>query len=524
MNKRSLVQYLVGIILLLLCSCSNDSAGSGSLTGNAFVSGVVQKDTTSSDSVFVAYLVPEEYLPNDEELEELIQVDTVNEKGEFTFVIDDTTLSYSVLVEGDQTGALLRGQSVQHLEGNTIKSLYKMRPYGAIKVLSDTGLIGTSDHIVIEGTNIKRDVNNVTAVSDSTMSFVVNRIPTSEYTDLYKEHEEDVDLFIDESFFVNPEDTVLVTNVTVKGVMTPFNSGLPSYAVYTISIDKSDRLWFGTQTGIIGIYNNYYWSYININSYGLYSSVLDVTFEQDSSMWCGTNVGVAHFNGYNFSYYNTKNSGLPANSVHGITIDEEGNRWFATFGGGVAKFTQDEKWIVYNTNNSDLPSDYILRVRSDDFGNVWAICNRGVALFNGEDWDVYNKATTNKISCDTVSASAFNGNESWFASVNGSIVLKDSYDEWHHFDHTNSPLLKDSPIFAMFIDSKKRLWAANSDGEIYIYKDRKWNVFNHETNECIPEKTGRMISIVEDKEGRIWVATEAAGVIEFSFEGTTLDE
>lgn len=510
MNREKKIKLLVFLILLLLVSCS-DMAGSGSSTGNAFVAGVIYPDTTFDDSTYVVHLVPENYLPYDEELGKLIQVDTIQRGEEFLFAVD-STITYNVHVESENTSALLRGQNTRLVRSKTIKSDYYMRPHGFVKIITDKDFDKSNESITIEGMAIAREIKSIAQESDSTKSFVISKLPSKEYSGLYITEDRESQIFVDESFHINPYDTAVVANISAKGVMTPFNSGLPSHSVYSIAIDQMDRIHFATKTGIIGIYNGSHWRYIDINYFGFFSAVLDVVFEEDSSMWCGTNVGLLHFDGAEIYHYSSYNSPLPNDRIHGMAIDEAGDRWFATMGGGVARLSKDMDWTIYNPENSELPSNYILRVRKDRKDSIWAICNHGVAKFNGEDWDVYNRSVNDVFSCDTISASAFDDENAWFASVDGSIVRRGP-DGWDRFDYTNSPL-KRSPIYAMYVDSRGKLWAANSHGEIYAYKNEEWIIYNC-YNSCVPANTGRMISIVEDKEGTLWVSTEYAGVIEF---------
>lgn len=514
MNKNNIIKLLLLLAVMLYVSCS-DTAGSGSSTGNAFVAGIVRPDSTSDDSVFIVSLVPENYLPYDKDLGELIQKDTIGPNEEFVFAIDSNYV-YNVHVEGEETSAFRRGQDTMLVRGKTIKDEYVMKPHGAIKIVTDTGFTKVDEVITFEGLHITREISDTVHESDSTISFIVKGIPESNYPGIFLTEDDESQIFVDESFYVSSNDTILVTNIKAKGVMTPINSGLPNSTVYTMAIDDWDRILFGTETGVIGIYDNFGWQYIDIRRYGIFSRIVDLVFDEDSSLWCSTELGLLHFNGGKIKYYHTQNSGLLSDRIYGIAIDSSGDRWFSTLGGGVTRLSSDDEWKTYTTDNSSIPSDMVLRIRMDKHDNVWAISNHGVAKFNGEDWDVYNKSVNSKFTCDTISALAFDEENAWFASVDGTIVRKNKYG-WSHYTRWNSPL-KGSPIYALYIDKRGILWAANSNGEIYAFKDGKWEVYNC-YNSCVPSDTGRMISIVEDNNGSLWVATEKAGVIEFAVQG-----
>lgn len=498
----------------MLTSCGS-MAGSGSSTGNAYVAGIVRPDSTSDDSTFIVTLVPEEYLPYDEDLEYLIQRDTVGPHEEFAFRVDSNRV-YNVHVEGKTTSALLRSQDTKLVRGKTIKNDYFMQRHGAIKIVTDTGFSKVNKSIAFEGMSIVRDIRDTTRESDSTISFIVNGIPPEYFSRLFILEDDESELFIENGFWVDPNDTVLVTNIIAKGVMNPLNSGLPNSTVRTIAIDESERILFGTESGVIGIYDDHYWQYIDIRRFGLFSRIVDLVFDADSSLWCGTEIGLLHFNGKIINYYNTQNSGLECDRIYGIAIDSSGNHWIATLEGGISRLSNENEWTTYNTENSSIPSDTVLRVRMDKYDNVWAITINGVVKFNGEDWDVYNSSVNDKFTCDSMTAFAFDDDDAWFASRDGTILRKNR-DGWSNFTPSNSPL-KGSPIYALYIAKDGILWAANSHGEIYAFKNGKWKVYNC-YNSCVPSETGRMISIVEDSNGSLWFATELKGVIEFAPDG-----
>jgi hypothetical protein len=69
--------------------------------------------------------------------------------------------------------------------------------------------------------------------------------------------------------------------------------------------------------------------------------------------------------------------------------------WFATADGGVSKFEQGA-WTVYRMDDG-LPSDDVRAVAIDKYNRVWAATARGVAYFDGQQWNVYSTLNTESI-------------------------------------------------------------------------------------------------------------------------------
>ncbi len=88
--------------------------------------------------------------------------------------------------------------------------------------------------------------------------------------------------------------------------------------------------------------------------------------------------------------FNTSNSSLPNNHVRDIAFDRKGYLWVATWGGGLAKFNQDDgEWKLYNQTNSGIPGSRINQIDIAKDGKIWmAAADGGFGYFDGrETWE-----------------------------------------------------------------------------------------------------------------------------------------
>ncbi|MFK7809284.1 MAG: two-component regulator propeller domain-containing protein [Saprospiraceae bacterium] len=209
--------------------------------------------------------------------------------------------------------------------------------------------------------------------------------------------------------------------------------------------------------------------------------------------------------------------------------------WLATKGGLANLNTTTKELIIYNRGNSPLPSNDVRSIAIDTENRVWASTNRGVAIFDGDDWDIYYDKTglvrldenQQIVIADNDSLHTWNGQgfesqelqNSWyelsdleFNTENGDKWLSyytfGAYSIYHYddqgltqYNNTNSPLPFDSPgRNPLLIDNQGRLWAGN-DYSLFRYDGMEWE----ELSATIPNiPTGSFSALDIDDEGNVW--------------------
>jgi signal transduction histidine kinase/ligand-binding sensor domain-containing protein/DNA-binding response OmpR family regulator len=203
------------------------------------------------------------------------------------------------------------------------------------------------------------------------------------------------------------------------------------------------------------------------------NSVECVYIDMEGYVWIATATGLQQFDGFNFlnySYNSDDSSSISYNFISSISEDRNGNIWIGTLGKGINIYNK-RKGIFYHLKNvSDeetlLTSNIVPRGRKviaeDSEGYIWVNTNFGL----------------NKINFETRSVDHFHGD------LAGDIV----YDK-----------------------DLKVLWIASDRLKKFNTQTNKIEHF-YVNKEVVPDMTS-IISIVLDKDGLIWLGTDAGMVL-----------
>ena len=145
-----------------------------------------------------------------------------------------------------------------------------------------------------------------------------------------------------------------------RALITESTKGsLPDLNVRTLAVDRNNRVWIGTQKGLV-----------------VYAGAGSV-FEADI---------------YDAQPVIIDDNGIPKKllgeqPVNSIAIDGAENKWFGTDTGGVLGTNPSGSQTLYNFNkdNSPLPSNSVLKVKIDNStGKVFFATDKGIVAFNSE--------------------------------------------------------------------------------------------------------------------------------------------
>jgi hypothetical protein len=135
------------------------------------------------------------------------------------------------------------------------------------------------------------------------------------------------------------------------------NGAIPGLSVISIAEDLDGKIWLGTESGVVVIYNP---------------------------------TAVFGTNNYDAQHIKIKQDGnvqllLENEAVTAIAIDGANRKWFGTDGGCVFLMSADgtEKLAAFNTNNSPLFSDVITSIAIADNGEVFIATEKGIISYRG---------------------------------------------------------------------------------------------------------------------------------------------
>jgi len=116
--------------------------------------------------------------------------------------------------------------------------------------------------------------------------------------------------------------------------------------------------------------------------------ISDVFVDNAENIWVGHwESGVTKIHGGIGQVFNSDNSGLQCDSVSSIRVDHNNKVWIGTEKG--LDVFDGENWIHYNMSNSDLPSNIIRTIEVDKENNKWIGCKSGFSIYNDIEWETH---------------------------------------------------------------------------------------------------------------------------------------
>ena len=142
-------------------------------------------------------------------------------------------------------------------------------------------------------------------------------------------------------------------------IATPNEGNLPDLNVRTIAVDRSNRIWLGTKSGLV-VYSN---------ASGVFDEV-------------ATNAQPVVINGDENGFGDRL---LGDQTINSIVVDGADNKWFGTDSGGVLCTNPSGQTTIaiFSKKNSPLPSNRILKISIDKAaGKVYFATDKGIVAYN----------------------------------------------------------------------------------------------------------------------------------------------
>ena len=168
--------------------------------------------------------------------------------------------------------------------------------------------------------------------------------------------------------------------------------------VYDIAEDTNGNIWVGSRNGLHK-YNgkkltSYYHTSYDANS--LTSSfVYDVLVDSDNQIWVATNKGLNKYDKHKDSFIHYKRQKMTCqnclinNEVLALHEDSKGYLWIGTVS-GLNKFDKNTEEFLSYTEQNGLSNNLIYAIEEDDNGNLWMSTNLGISKFNPANGEFTN--------------------------------------------------------------------------------------------------------------------------------------
>lgn len=228
---------------------------------------------------------------------------------------------------------------------------------------------------------------------------------------------------------------------------------------------------------------------------------------------CGTTLNVVGAENFTLRVWQVRD-GLPQNQVTAITQTPDGYLWFGTLN-GLARFDGTRFRVFDHTNTKGMESSRVEGLELDDEGRIEVVLEEGrVGRFGETGFEPFQREPSDDrpelraiedVDAKTVSAK---GGE-WIAGerrlrrfVGGEVV-----EDYGPYSFA-APLR----IVAMLEDREGRLWlATDGDGVLCYHGVNSADEFRGA--EGLPEN--RVRCLFEDRDGNVWAGTDGGGVVRF---------
>lgn len=246
-----------------------------------------------------------------------------------------------------------------------------------------------------------------------------------------------------------------------------------------------DNIWLGTRRGGLYTYDPYLKT-MKGNHY-FDSNIYAVAEGSDGSIWLGSRGSGLSIDGHWYKHHSDDPTSIANNNIFTLFCDRKDRMWVGTFGGGLNLAVKEGNAYRFKSFLNNSYSQRQIRVIEEDSnGWMWVGTSAGVYIFHP----------------DTL------------------ISHPDKYFSYNY----NNGKLRSNEIKCIYQDSKGRVWLGTSGKGLSVCLPE--GDYENLTFEHYDEKDGlvnsMVQSIVEDREGKLWVATEY-GISRFNTERHTFE-
>ncbi len=309
-------------------------------------------------------------------------------------------------------------------------------------------------------------------------------------------------------------------------VFTTGNSVLPSNSISALVIDKSDKLWIGTGSGIAQ-YDKTKWTTWTSQADSIPGlGVSAMAVDSSGSLWAGfcqppvlssVNSGIASF--YDDRWHIVKRDYV---SVKTIAFDNEGKQWIVTNDGVFRNNQQQLERVfqtLYSSDKTIALGTTVNTIAFDKNNNPWIGTSLGLKRFENNTW--IDDTTMNKflpqsgILSDGVKVNAicFVNNAAWIGTSYG--LFKFSDETCVRID-TAGAVLPDLNVQCIYAENSDTVWIGTKKGLVHLageshvtYSSENTSLYDNDITAC-----------VKASNGDIWVGTRLGGLTVISQNGS----
>lgn len=280
------------------------------------------------------------------------------------------------------------------------------------------------------------------------------------------------------------------------GKFAPINasSGLSDNLVQSLLVDREDKLWVGTDSGLNRLRRKNLFVFGQAEGLG-YGPVLGLAEVAPGVIWAAKpSDGLYRREGRTFSRLNAAGLSPRSGDVTALLEAHDGSCWVAC-ARGLLRF-KDPQAVADESRLMGLAGLTVVALAEDSEGRIWA------GTREGELWRLARgkwAAQTNVWQNHTVTAIVPDTDGSIWIGTEGNGFYRLQDETRTHFDKSVG-LLSDS-ILTIHLATDKTLWIGTAGGGLSRLKGGRIHTFT--TREGLPDNT--VSQILEDDAGRLWL-------------------
>lgn len=327
---------------------------------------------------------------------------------------------------------------------------------------------------------------------------------------------------------------VLSQKLTLNTTTLSNSSGLSQNSVQAIFKDRYGFLWFGTQDRL----NKYdgikmvIYRHLNNDPTSLpANNIMALGEDADGALWVGTRLGgLSKYDRARDSFTNFKHNNLDAHSisndnVNAILNDESGNLWVGT-SNGLNLFNKKTGTFTRYFNKpgdpASLSNSLIYALFEDNKHNLWVGTGNGLNLFDrktGKCTRFIDKKNPGNEDSNIINAiSADEHSNIWVGTYKGLSLINqaDKTFSYYQIEADKNSAGGVNPVYKIIATAGNRFWlGTNTTLQYFDANKRQLIPLNDHTNgENLMPDDG-IYSLLEDRDGILWIGTSSEGVTKY---------
>jgi ligand-binding sensor domain-containing protein/signal transduction histidine kinase len=281
------------------------------------------------------------------------------------------------------------------------------------------------------------------------------------------------------------------------------DEGLPQSTVTSIVQTQDGYLWLATQNGLVR-FDGVNFKIFNGNNTPTIKNdrFVHLFADPNGTLWVSGEQGeLIRLQHGRFSYYQMPGHGTAFNYARSMCSDVDGNLWVVSCEWQLLRFGKDG--VTVPSANWSLKGVQPDAVTEDELGRVWVQTERELAVWQGGKFQTMWSETNDGNFYADLTKCRTGG---IWVLANGRLKKFES-GRWTTdlgaFTWTNSP------IYDLYEDSWHQLWVATMGSGLIRYSP-DGTILHLTTTDGLPSDFVRCV--VEDREGNMWVGTEAGGL------------